>query len=296
MSALLWGIAEDSPLAAVRRELERLGTPVAFVDQRRAGETSMVLRTNGSVSGNITCGGTTTRLDDVASVYIRPYDGRKLPDPRGDAGALGDALITFAEIAGATVVNRPGAMTSNNSKPFQTALIAAAGFEVPETLVTTDPELVIPFWERHGAMIYKSVSGVRSIVSRFTPGHRDRLALVAHCPTQFQAYVPGTDVRIHVVGNDAFCCSIVSDGDDYRYAEGGGGIAHIEVYDPPDEIVQRAIGVTADLGLLVSGIDLRRTPDGRWYCFEANPSPGFTYYESATGLPIAAAIAALLSR
>ena len=46
--------------------------------------------------------------------------------------------------------------------------------------------------------------------------------------------------------------------------------------------------------LHVAGIDLRRTPDGEWFCFEVNPSPAFLYYETATGLPIAAAIAQLL--
>jgi D-alanine-D-alanine ligase-like ATP-grasp enzyme len=47
--------------------------------------------------------------------------------------------------------------------------------------------------------------------------------------------------------------------------------------------------------LHVAGIDLRRTPDGEWYCFEVNPSPAFLYYETATGLPIAAAIARILA-
>jgi glutathione synthase/RimK-type ligase-like ATP-grasp enzyme len=47
--------------------------------------------------------------------------------------------------------------------------------------------------------------------------------------------------------------------------------------------------------LPVAGIDLRRTPEGEWYCFEVNPSPAFTYYESRTGQPIGRAIAKLLA-
>jgi D-alanine-D-alanine ligase-like ATP-grasp enzyme len=49
------------------------------------------------------------------------------------------------------------------------------------------------------------------------------------------------------------------------------------------------------LGLLVAGIDMRCCADGRWVCFEVNPSPGFSFYEAATGQPIAAAIADLLA-
>jgi hypothetical protein len=49
------------------------------------------------------------------------------------------------------------------------------------------------------------------------------------------------------------------------------------------------------MDLPLAGIDLRRSRvDGEWYCFEVNPSPGFSYYEEATGLPIGAAIARLL--
>jgi uncharacterized protein (DUF2126 family) len=43
------------------------------------------------------------------------------------------------------------------------------------------------------------------------------------------------------------------------------------------------------------GLDLRHGTDGKWYCLEANPSAAFTYYEQATGQPIAAAVAGLLA-
>ncbi|MFC7543867.1 hypothetical protein ACFQU2_36610 [Siccirubricoccus deserti] len=45
----------------------------------------------------------------------------------------------------------------------------------------------------------------------------------------------------------------------------------------------------------MAGIDLKRRRDGSWVCFEVNPSPGFSWFEAATGQPIAAAIAALLA-
>jgi D-alanine-D-alanine ligase-like ATP-grasp enzyme len=48
------------------------------------------------------------------------------------------------------------------------------------------------------------------------------------------------------------------------------------------------------MGLAVAGIDLRRTPEGQWYCFEVNPSPGFTYFQAQAGQAIDQAIAQLL--
>jgi len=44
----------------------------------------------------------------------------------------------------------------------------------------------------------------------------------------------------------------------------------------------------------LSGVDLRRTPDDQYYCFEINPSPGFIFYERAAGQPISEAVAPLV--
>jgi hypothetical protein len=39
--------------------------------------------------------------------------------------------------------------------------------------------------------------------------------------------------------------------------------------------------------LAFSGIDLRRSDDGTWFCFEVNPSPGFPYFERSGSQRIA---------
>ena len=136
---------------------------------------------------------------------------------------------------------------------------------------------------------------MRSIVSRLTPAHRTRLADIAWCPTQFQQYIPGCDYRVHVVGDKTFACQVVSTADDYRYAARYGADVEIRSCKLPQECVERCKTLTAALHLTVAGIDLRRTPDGRWYCFEVNPSPAFTYYQEATTQAIDEAIAQLLA-
>jgi glutathione synthase/RimK-type ligase-like ATP-grasp enzyme len=151
------------------------------------------------------------------------------------------------------------------------------------------------FWRRHGSVIYKSISSVRSVVSQLTPEKAQRLEDVVWCPTQFQAYVLGTDYRVHVVGDEVFAARIISDRDDYRYASVSGGSATIEAYEPDTELAAMCRRMVRDMGLLVAGIDLRQTPQGEWFCFEVNPSPGFSYYQDATGQPIDDAIAELLA-
>jgi glutathione synthase/RimK-type ligase-like ATP-grasp enzyme len=210
--------------------------------------------------------------------------------------AVEDAMRAWVEIAPARIINRPCAMASNGSKPYQLALIRAAGFDVPDTLVTTDPVVALAFRERHGTIIYKSTSSVRSIVSRLGGDHLDRLADIGNCPTQFQQYVAGTDIRVHVVGDRVFAVEIRSDADDYRYAGRAGQTTEIRASALEPALRDQCRRLAAALALPVCGIDLRRDPDGRLYCFEVNPSPGFTYYQSASEQKIAEAIADLLVR
>ena len=110
-------------------------------------------------------------------------------------------------------------MGSNSSKPYQAQLIREYGFEVPPTLITNEPEQVLAFRAEHRRIVYKSISGVRSIVQTFDDDDLGRLRAIRWCPTQFQAFVEGVDVRVHVVGDEVFATECASDATDYRYAK-----------------------------------------------------------------------------
>ena len=133
------------------------------------------------------------------------------------------------------------------------------------------------------------------IPRRLTGAHLARIQDVGSCPTQFQQYIVGRDVRVHVVANDVFASEIVSEADDYRYASRDGANVEIRPYALPEEVATRCIALAGFLDLPLAGIDLRLSAQGNWYCFEVNPSPGFTYYQSHTGQPIADSIAGLLA-
>lgn len=300
---LLWGPPGDGPLAAVRAALGALGAPVFFLDQRRALETHAELHVGRQVEGHVSMEGQTLDLGDVTAAYLRPHDSRRLPEVRRagpgsaaweHAARLEDLLFTWTELTAARVINRLSAMAPNGSKPFQALQIRAQGFRTPATLITTDPAEVRAFQARHGAVIYKSISGVRSIVSRLGPEHDARLEHVRWCPTQFQQHVPGIDHRVHVVGDNVFTARIRSTADDYRYASRRDGRTYLERGELPPDIAARCLQLARALDLPVAGIDLRRTPEGEWYCFEVNPSPGFTWFQEDTGDAIDAAVARLL--
>ncbi len=305
MFTLLWGLIRDAPLAAVYRELERLGARAVFLDQRRVLETTVDLEIGATVGGYVCIDGTKLDLTQVGAAYLRPHDGTRVSSVRGrlptaaehrHAVAVDAAMLCWAGLTPAYVLNRPAAAASNGSKPYQLGRIADAGFAVPETIVTNDPGEVRAFIDRHGDVIYKSVSGIRSRVRTVTSADAGRFGDVLACPTQFQRRVPGTDVRVHVVGAEVYATEVSCDADDYRYAsEQGFPRARLAAAELPGDVAARCLRLATDLGLPVAGIDLRRAPDGSWYCFEVNPSPAFTYYQAATGQPMAAAVAALLA-
>jgi hypothetical protein len=77
-----------------------------------------------------------------------------------------------------------------------------------------------------------------------------------------------------------------------RRAGRHGDEALLRATDLPSDVVARCHALAALTELPLAGIDLCRTPDGEWYCFEINPSPGCTYYAEATGQPIAGLLSA----
>jgi glutathione synthase/RimK-type ligase-like ATP-grasp enzyme len=240
-------------------------------------------------------------LGDLSGVYVRFLgDEGRLPLEAApeDADALrteADAeLMALLEDLPCPVVNRVGGGMSNNSKPYQALLLHRAGLRTPPTLVTNDPASARAFHAEHGEVIFKSLSGVRSIVRRLGPEGLARLDHLRDGPAQFQAYVPGTNVRVHTVGDRVFATRVHSEAVDYRYAARDGLTVEMEPTTLPPAIERACLTIARDLDLLLAGIDLKATPEGDWYCFEVNPSPGFLYYERHSGQPISLALAELL--
>jgi hypothetical protein len=307
---LLFGIPSEPPVAMVRRRLIEMGEPVFVLNQRDTRAIEIELNVaDGLVGGWLRAPGARVRLEDVGSVYARPMDDRFLPELENEppqsaarlrSRRLHDAIVAWLDVTPARVVNRFRESGSNGSKPFQSQLVQQLGFRVPETLITNDPRLVIEFRRRHGRVIYKSVSATRSIVHELGDDELERLGAIRVCPVQFQAYVPGFDVRVHVAGKEVLATRVDSPATDYRYGvDGTGAHAHDEAsltpFDLPADVAERCRSLTAGLGLAFSGIDLRFTPDAEVVCFEVNPSPAYSYYELHTGQAISLALARYLA-
>jgi glutathione synthase/RimK-type ligase-like ATP-grasp enzyme len=290
---VFYGYADDAPLLRAIEAARDRDVDHCVVDQRHADWCDLVLKiSDAGVDGCLHVASAVVPLGDVDAVYARPLAPAVISDARGRerASAFDQTMLEWLDVADCRVVSPPSAMHSNASKPFQAQVIAAVGFLVPETLVTSDPDTAREFWRRHGKVVFKSTSGIRSIVRILDDAWAANLERLRDLPTQFQEYVPGTDVRVHVVGGRVFATQVRSAAADYRYAHHDAAGVDLDEIDLRADVVTACVELAAGLGLPFCGIDLRRRPDGEYVCFEVNPMPGYSYFESGTGQPISEAL------
>jgi RimK-like ATP-grasp domain len=305
---LFCGIPSELPLALAIAAAEAAELPYVVFNQLEASFSDLLLeQRDGRWSGTLWVQETAWPLEDFTGVYTRAIDygslpanraqARRQPDPQAVAHSafLHSALADWIELAECRVLNKTEAMASNGSKPYQAQWIQRAGFLTPPTLVTNEPAEALDFARRHGRVIYKSTSSIRSIVREFDPRRCDELSRLHSLPTQFQARISGTNIRVHVVGQELFATEIASTAVDYRYAHRDGEQVEMRVVELPDDTAARCVRLSQALRLPFCGIDIMRTPADQYYCFEVNPSPAYSYYEQETGQPIARAVVDFLA-
>ncbi len=297
---LLVGIPSEPPLAMVGKQLQNRQIPFEFVNQRDVANYSITLEcTSSGMGGVMTLGEKEIHLASVTGVYDRATDPTTIPeigslnasDPEAmRALRFQDLLSTYLQISSARVVNRLRPMGTNASKPFQAQLIKQF-FHVPDTLITNNPIVARDFIKEF-EVIYKSVSGERSIVMEIIDEDLERLEELESCPVQFQRKIKGFDCRVHVVGSKIHACSIETDALDYRYAQKKGHkTPKLNPIQLPPEWEEACRGLTQTLGLEFAGIDFVIDADGIPWCLEVNTCPAYSYFEVETGQPIAASLA-----
>jgi glutathione synthase/RimK-type ligase-like ATP-grasp enzyme len=299
---LVFGSASDPVVCDVRARLGARNLPGVLLEPRPR-ERPFTLTwswEDHGLDGAIRADDRSISLSTVRSMFVRQLGVACAAGPGRAPMAQGEldwSLAALLDLHPTLVVNRPAAAASNESKPYQQAMIAGRGFRVPRTLVTNVPDEALRFYDEcNGRVIYKSVGNRTSMVRRMTASDRQRVAQLRHCPAQFQEYIPGVEIRVHRFGDQIFATEITSDATDYRYAHVEGVGRLMRPFDLPADIADQCMELADSLGLLVAGLDLRRNPDGAYFCLEVNPTPGFTVYEAYTGQRMGDALVDLLGR
>jgi glutathione synthase/RimK-type ligase-like ATP-grasp enzyme len=236
-------------------------------------------------------------LAEVRAVYWRCYNLVQPPEladaeqayiAGNDSRSLFESLLIRLPVRW---VNGWRAYQLHQTKPVQLALVARQGVPIPATLLSNDTEAVRDFAARHPRCIFKPVQG-GAHTRPLTPEHLgdDNLRNLTYAPVTIQEEVPGTNIRVFVAGERVLACEVRTEALDFRDDSDPVIVPH----DLPAEVADWCLRAARLLELLWTGIDLRRTPEGRYVFLEANPSPMFLGFQSRCGLPLCESLAALL--
>ncbi|OLT14375.1 hypothetical protein BJF78_02930 [Pseudonocardia sp. CNS-139] len=313
-TVLVVSSAEDATADAVEAELRTLGASVIRLD---TGDFPTRLRLavrndSGRWRGNLRNGSTVLGFDEVASVYYRRPTRFVLPEglSGGDAAfAATEARLGFGGAFSALPahwVNHPANIALAEYKPRQLTLAAAVGLSVPRTSITNDIDELHAFANAVGGpVVCKTFSSMilgdgDSAESVFTTVIEpadvdvDQFAATSHL---IQEWVPKAfEARVTVVGRTPFAAAIHAESDaahidwraDYR-------AIRYEQIEAPEDVVLGMLRYLAEFGLNYGAFDFVVEPGGTWRFLECNPNGQWLWLEHEAGLPIAAALAELLT-
>jgi glutathione synthase/RimK-type ligase-like ATP-grasp enzyme len=198
-----------------------------------------------------------------------------------ERSTLLSAILLRWERLGCALYNPPS-VGVNITKPYQIALLRAAGLPVPETLWTNDPAAVRRFCEGR-EVIFKPVAGGAATRKLGPEDLSDaRLAKLGAAPVCFQALLPGDDVRVYVIDDQVVCAlRIVTEAIDFRQNE-----QQIEAIELAPEVAAMCVRAAAVIGLPYTGMDIKADRDGRYRILELNPSAMFLGFESRANVEI----------
>ena len=209
-----------------------------------------------------------------------------------------DVLHALAA-GGVRAVNSAHAIERTVDKFLASTLLARAGLSTPRTIACERPaDALEAFAELGGDVIVKPLFGSMGVgmVRVDDPDVAQRVfrALELERAVYYlQETLPhaGRDVRALVVGEQV-AASIERSGEGWRTNLARGGRARPVRLDAQQG--RLCVAAAAALGADYAGVDLLRTRDGRDYVLEVNGIPGWQGVERATGVDVAAALAAHL--
>ena len=238
-------------------------------------------------------------FQDIHSVFwsTAGYGKRDLQQLEfNSAIALNDStsmLKTFFLDSDIRWCNSWHAVQFHKVKPRQLDLASKLGLDIPLTYMGNDCEQLKTFVYEQPQTIFKPVFGgahcTKVEKAHLRDEHLQRVLKLS--PVTIQEYIPGTNVRTFVIGRNVFSALLNSDELDYRME------AKLEIVptELPVDLEDKAIRLTREFGMNWTAIDWRRTPEGKFYFLEANPSPMFIHFEQVTGFPITKCLLELLA-
>jgi glutathione synthase/RimK-type ligase-like ATP-grasp enzyme len=218
-----------------------------------------------------------------------------------------EVVLGLYRMTNAYWVNHPDLVRRAESKALQLQVAAELGMALPRTLLTNDAARARKFFDEcAGEMIFKiqiqgrlgAEDSLGIYTSRVT---RDQLSddeAIRRVPCLFQELLgKESDIRVTIIGERIFAVEIRSQEDPAGIVDWRRGnisnMPHAE-YKLPAQLEQQCLAMMRSFGLHYAAIDFVRTPDGRHYFLEINPSGQFSWVQGLTRLPLFETLADLL--
>jgi ATP-grasp ribosomal peptide maturase len=273
-------------------------------------QVSVQLR-DGRWSGVLTVPHGRLDFDSVRAVWYRSPEAYRMPPvlSRADAHHAGvEAKYGLGGVLTSLPVlwcNHPSRVADAAYKPVQLARAALAGLAVPDTLITNEADAVRKF-AADGPMVTKLVGGMaldedgmrKNVYTRLLEDEDlTDLRGVEHTTHMFQRWVPkARDCRVIVIGEHVTTAAITADSQhgyvDYRADYDN---LRYELVKPPEHVISGIRRLMDSFGLLYGALDFVITPGDEWVFLEINPSGQYGFIEHATGAPLTAQLADLLT-
>lgn len=249
-------------------------------------------------------------LANVRAVYFRraypptPLDGTDREAWQFAAREARTMLIGLYAHLECPWISNFSAIRAAENKPRQLRLATRLGFNVPETVITTDSGVARSFIES-GATVLKALSygdlgkGKVLHTTLLSNWSDDFAADIEVCPVLLQRHiVKAADWRVTVVDDTVFCCRIDSQAHpeyalDMRRGLADTSMAHTLQQLSPD-LESLFVELVRALGLRFGAIDIVEDTNGMMWFLEINPNGQWAWIEDRTGAPISSTIAKAL--
>lgn len=253
-----------------------------------------------------TSDGQRVKVKDLDAIWWRriiPHGEYQLPehitDPAHIEIIINDCRtaslgVLLTEFNGSWVSHPESARIAEN-KLVQLQAALRAGFRVPQTLVSQNPEDIRRFCASlNNQVVVKALSGTMKATTWTRMVDEKLLASdesLRLCPTIYQEFVTGTrHLRINCFGKTINAALIEAEELDWR-ANLEVPITHVEL---SDDLKARLHHVLELLNLKMGIVDLKINDEGEPVWLEVNPQGQFLFLEGICGMPLTAAMSEFL--
>lgn len=191
-------------------------------------------------------------------------------------------------------VNNPNVIPRAENKLLQLDVAEKVGLNVPDTLVSQDPETVARFVGRNGNAIVKPIYGSARQTIEVMGVESDNLppaASIRLAPAIWQVRVPVVShLRVHVFGERTIAAEMTADHLDWRFTQP----SRPQNVTLAEDLDRKLRAFCGELGLEMAIFDLVRDSKGRTLFLEANQQGQFLFIEGRSGIPLTEAFTAFL--